>query len=366
MKKNEYITSYGLFSTIVVTVVGINMFSYPRLITEAVGTDGWIETIIFALINMLFLKVIWEIIKLNNFNEFTTIVKKNLGGFIGSLVLIIFAVLEIIYISLNIRAFSEVLRIYLLENTPTEFIIITTILCGTYLIRAGRVNIVRFNEISFGVMYIPLILILIVLAFLGDYSNILPVMHNKPVSYAKGLVTAMASFLGFEIAFLVVPLLKNKERAHKIMKRSNMFIALFYVILTVIAVAVFTKDLTGKLLWPTITLMKSVNIKGAFVERWEGLVMVLWILFFFTTFCNGYYFAGNILKETFRIDDVRISSLIIVPFFYLIAMIPGSIVELEKVTNLVIPCIFLVNIIIIPLLLYVISRYKYKTKKGEV
>jgi hypothetical protein len=46
MNDKEFVTPYGLFASIIVTVIGVGVFSLPREVTTNVGTDGWIVTLI--------------------------------------------------------------------------------------------------------------------------------------------------------------------------------------------------------------------------------------------------------------------------------------------------------------------------------
>lgn len=363
MKNKDFVTSYGLFSTIVVTVVGIGIFSYPREVSSIVGTDAWIQTIIFGCISLLVLKIIWKVEEINNFTEFTVLVKNNFGKFVGKLILIIFSALQVIAIALSMRIFVEVIKMYLLEKTPTEFILITTIFCGTYLIRGGARSLINFNEISLGVMFIPLFIVLALLIGVGDYTNILPVLHNDPINYLKAFKYIAFSFGGMEITFFIIPLIKEKSKAKKILTRSIIFITFIYTLITIMVIAVFTKNQTSELMWPTITMIKSIDIPGTFIERWEGIVMALWILFYFTTFINSYYFSCHVLKEIFHLGHAKVSTVIIVPFLYFIAMYPKNISELFYLGDRVIPFIFIFNLVFLPIFLVVTGSFRTKNKK---
>jgi spore germination protein len=358
MKNKEFITSYGLFCTIIVTIVGIGIFSYPRELANTIGSDAWLESFLAGVISFLILRLIWKVEKVNNFVEFTPLVKKNFGSILGSIILVVVAITQLISISIGMRTFVEVIKMYLLEKTPTEFIILITILCGTYLIRGEIKSIVKFNEVALWAMFIPLVIVLSFLLTRGDYTNILPILHNPPQEYLKALRFTVFSFGGMEIAFLVLPYVSNKNKSYKVMDKAILYITIFYALVTVLVLSIFSKEQTKILLWPTITMIKSLDIPGTFIERWDGIVMALWVLFYFTTFTNLYYFSSHILKEAFSLGDVKISSVIMVPFIYLIAMYPKNIGELFHINSTVIPAVFIFNLIVIPLLLYFIGKIK--------
>ena len=192
-----------------------------------------------------------------------------------------------------------------------------TILVGSYLIRGEIDTLVKFNEISFWIMFIPIILILLCTLNRTDFTNIFPIFNNNPYDYIKAIRTSIFTFGGIQIIYLILPFIKNKKEISKTAFKSIVFVTLFYVIIVIFTLAVFSKSQTKILLWPTITMIKSISIPGAFIERWEGVVMALWVIFYFTTFVNGYYLSADIVKDMFNLDDIKLSSVLIVPFIYL-------------------------------------------------
>lgn len=366
MNKSDSITSYGLFSTIVVTTIGIGIFSYPRTMAETVGNDGWFVTIIAGLISFAMLNTIWIVVKRNDFNHLSYMVRDRAGRVGGDLIMLALAVYHLIGISLGMRAFAEVVKMYLLEKTPTEFLLLITILTGAYLIRGGLGNLVKFNEVSLMLMFIPMFIILLFLFNITDFTNLLPVFNNNPENYINGLIGSSFSFGGLSIALMMTPFLRDRREGHKIMRRSITFITLFYVIVVVLTIAVFSKYAAKDLLWPTITMIKSINLQGAFLERWEGVVMALWVIYYFTTFINGFYFTAYITKEVFILGDLKISSLVIIPFIYIIAMYPDNISEVFSISDRLMPTLTLITFIVIPILLLMISKGSRHRARGGI
>jgi len=129
--------------------------------------------------------------------------------------------------------------------------------------------------------------------------------------------------------------------------------------------AIFNVKQTSKLIWPTITMFKSIDIPGSFVERWDGVVMSIFIIFFFTTLTNIYYFSADIVKHVFKLEDVKLSSLIIIPFIYIIALYPSNIGEVYFYSNKIILYLSIINLVIIPLLLLFITIIKKRSEKYE-
>lgn len=360
MEDREFVNKYGLFTSIIVTVVGVRLFSYPRELAKGVGSDAWFVALLTGIICYVMLYLIYKVVQINNFNNFTIILEDNLGKLLGKLIGLVFAFYNIFSIAIGMRIFVEVLKMYLLAKTPTEFILIVMILTGTFLVRGKLKTLVRFNEISFWIIFVPVIIIILFTLNKVDFTNNLPMFHNPPMNYISTLWNTYYSFAGFQIAYLILPFVKDKKDINKTLVKSMIFITLIFMITVIFCIAVFTKEQTKLLLWPTITMIASINIPGSFVERWEGIVMAVWVISYFTTFTNVYYLSADIVKNVFKLDDVKISSLIIMPFIYVIALYSENLGELYDMASYVIPLYAAFCLCILQIILLVASKINRK------
>lgn len=366
MQHENFIKEFGLFSTIIATIVGVGIFSYPRQLASKVDTDGWIVAIIGGIIIYFIFYICYKSIKANEYNKFNIILEQNFGKILGSILALIFVVYSIFSISLGMRIFVEVIKMYLLEKTPTEFLIIITIFAGIYLVRNELGTLIKFNEVCFWVMFIPVILVLLCALNRTDFTNILPVFNSSVYSHLDALKSSIYSFAGIEIIYLIGPFVKNKSNITKTVLKSIVFITLFYVIIVIFSLAIFSKEQTEILLWPTITMINSINIQGAFIERWEGAIMAIWIIFYFTTFSNVYYLSSDIMKDIFKLDDIKLSSAIIAPVIYIMSLYPQNIAEVYNVGDRFIPILFLYSSVILPIIILLAGKFKKGFHSGKV
>lgn len=344
---------YTLFTTIVVSIVGVSVFSYPAQMAGIVGTDAWIIAIITGLIIFGIISLIYKVEKINDFKPFYRILELNFGKIFGITFSIIFVIYNIFFIALGIRLFSEMIKMYLLQKTPMEFILITMILTSVYLIRGELSSLLKFNNTVFWLMFIPLFFILLLTINNTDFTNIFPILQEKPVKYMQATFLSIFSFGGFQIIYLLFPLIKDKKHIKKTMLMSVGSVSIFYAIICILCLAAFSKYQTAKLLWPAITLIQSIDIPGIFAERWEGIVMTFLVMFYFTTFSNIFFLCSNTIKEAFRLGDNKISSLLILPFIYIIAMYPSNISELYFLSSNIIPMLFIFSIVVLPVMLMI-------------
>lgn len=349
------ITSFGLFASIITATIGIGTFSYSGELATTVGTDGWIVVIAGGILSCLLAILLIALLKKNNWNDYTDILIGNFGKILGSLLSLSFVAYLIFSMSIGLRTFIEVMKMYLLEKTPTEFLMVVTILTGVYIIRGGFDSIVRFNEVAFWLMFAPVFVILMLLLSNVDFTNIFPIMSEQPLNYIRSMSVNIYIFKGFEIILLILPFMKDRTSAKKVTILSIIFITVFYALIFIFTLGVFTKHLDSNLLWPAITMIKSINIPGTFIESWDGVVMTLWILFYFTTFINSLYFSSHIVKKVFSLVDIKQSNMLVVPFIYLSALYPENLLELNSIRIGTYQFVTIFMIVFIPLIAIIFS-----------
>lgn len=366
MDNKNGISSYDLFASIVVTVVGTSIFSSPSELTNIIGTDAWIAILLSYVILCLILYLLYKSIEVNRYDRLIDIMHNNFGTYIGNSLAILFVVGETLFISYQMRVFSEVTKMYLLKKTPTEFILILMIFIGSFLVRGELESIVKFNEIVFWIMFVP-ILLAIAFALNGvDFSNILPIATHEPMEYLKATKIGFFSFLGFGgIMYMLLPYLKNKKKSFKITFKSLSFIVVFYLIIIISSICIFTEKYTSQLIWPSISMISTVDIPGSFIEKWEGVAMIFWFLFYFTTYVNIYYFSAEIIRDVFKLGDVKISLMLLIPFIYIIALYPENITELYDIQSGIMPYIDTGIVVLLPIILLIIAFFKVRRIEDE-
>lgn len=363
MKTKGFITPFQLFASVVVTVIGVGIFSYPSTVTGLTLHDGWITTIISGIIVTLLILAMWKVVQLNSYRTFYDILTENLGGIFGWISALIFVVSNIVTMSVGIRIFSEVLKMYLLEKTSTELILLLMIISSIFLLRGTLKDLVRFNELSFYIMFIAIFIVLFIGLFKADFESVLPLFQGNFSQYGKAIISSTYSFAGFNIVFMILPFLKKKEGVKAILIKSIAFITFFYVFVTLLCIALLGLMGTSKLNWPTITMIKAIDIPGTFIERWEGVVMTLWVFFSYTTFVNGYYMGAEVLKDMLSLKSIKLSIMLLAPVFYFCALYPDNISEIYKLADNFDKYLVVFVLVVLTLLLLLISLFKKRRNR---
>ncbi|WP_205410110.1 GerAB/ArcD/ProY family transporter [Clostridium sp. BL8] len=274
--------------------------------------------------------MMYYLMKANNYEDIVVILGNIYGVALGRIISILYAIMMILALGISLRVFSEVITMFLLVNTPTEVILITMIFLGIFLSRGGLVNVVNFNELAFWMIFIPAILAFLLTLPTADFTNLLPVFSTVPVNYFKGSFELLFLLNGFSMAFILIPYVKKKERIGKILRRSSIFIGAFYGVTFILVAATLSVAQTRDTIFPTITMIQSITSRAGFLERWDSLIMAIWVIFYFTAFANTYYFSSYIAKHVFNLKDIKIASVIFLPVVYIAALFPESVVDVRN------------------------------------
>lgn len=363
MEKKGFIEEFALFVSLSVSMIGVGVFYAPSIVAKYVGPGGWISALITGIEIFLILFCIYEVVKLNKFKDITYILTGIYGKFLGKLVSLIYSLLILIVLAVSLRTFSEVITMYLLRNTPTEVIIITFVFIGMYLSRGGLANVVHFNEIVFWVMFVPIAIMLLLTLPAADFSNLLPIGGYPVKDYFMSSFEILFLFNGFSMAFILIPYVRDRKSIKSVIFKSSIFVTAFYVIILILVSATLSSVQTADSIFPTITMLQSISSGNGILEKWDSLIMALWVIFYFTSYANIYYFASIILKDVFSLEDVRTSSMIYVPIVYVVAMLPENIIDVRNLRFNYLRTGFIDIILIIIGLTLVISILKKKRSR---
>lgn len=353
----EQITNSQAAVILVNYILAAGILTLPRTSVEKVKTpDVWITVILGGIIAMI---VGLIIVKLNQrfpgktFYQYNQdIVGKWMGGFFSLLVIGYFFTIS----AYEVRTMAEVTGLFLLEGTPTWAIILPFMWIGLYLIIGGINTLARLFEIIFPITIVIFLLVAFLSLGIFEIDNLRPVLGLGIGPILKGIKTTALAFLGSEIMLLLVAFMKQPDKAVKVVLIGVFIPLLFYVITVVMVIGALSIDGVVMSTWPTLELMRSFEIPGLIFERFESLLLVIWIMQIFTTFTITYYAAALGMAQLFK---KKIHPFIygLIPIIYVIAMVPKNINDLFKFGD-IIGHVALLLFAVLPVILLLISKLR--------
>lgn len=338
-------------------MLGVSILTLPRTSVEAAQTpDVWISLILSGLITVV---VGILIVKLSQRFPGQTYYQYNrllVGKWIGLVLSFFTALYFIIMASFQVRAVLDVTRLFLLEGTPNWAITFAFMWVGVYLMLGGINPVARLFEVIFPITTVILILI----AFMGlsvfEPDNMRPVLGHGLMPVLRGLKTTILAYTSVEIMLVVPAFMKHPEKAVKAVLIGVLIPSFFYVVTCVIVIGTLSVDGVITRTWPTISLFRSFEFRGIFFERFETLLLVIWLMQIFATFTLSYYLGALGIAQSWKVNR-RTVIFVLLTVIYMISFAPADTNELFKLGEML-GLSSLVLFILVPAVLYVLPGRK--------
>ena len=360
MKRETKISNIQIKALIVSSIIGVGVLSLPNQLANAMDKDGWIAILLTALLIFPIVLVMIQIFEDNPNKDIFQIGNETFGKPLFTLCLVIYLAYYIAISAYIARTLGELIKAFLLFQTPIRLISFIFILTVAYAAISEIDVIARLAYILYP-LTIGFAIILILVALPGsDFTNILPMFQSDLRQLPNGIRNTIFSYAGFDILLFALPYAENKSRK-RLVKASIysigivtvIYIALFMLTLTQLSVAQIKADP-----YPLLLITKLVDLPGYFLQNLDGVIMTIWIMVIFSTMLPMYYSSGKILSKIFNTKSHSIFILILLPIIFLVAFIPDTIVELDIIMPLIINILGTLVLAIIPLALFLVGRIK--------
>lgn len=363
---NDKISNFQFGCLLFLTVVGVGIISLPSALVKETANDAWIVCILSGFINIIFIYFMANVVKKYGDMGFVGTLKYLFGDIIGSILIIPCILFFLLIAAYELRLFAEVTKLYLLNRTPTEYIIIPMLLLGAYLARSGIEQIARFYEVTIyliGILYILCI-------FLGlphsNFSNLRPYFSTPVSSYIKGISSSIFTYVGYEILLIISPSIRKKEKIFKTASITLLIITALYTIFVILCIVRLGVEDTKFQLYPVISVIKATDVPGAFIERVIGLIMISWILAAYTTVVSYIYFYSVTLSDVLKQRKKNHAISLVVPVLYIISLQGQSVLDVFKIIEKISLYLGTYTLMILPFLMYIMSIIKKDKRKCKV
>lgn len=329
------ISHIQLRGLIVSITVGVGIFSMQKALADSMGTDGWIALIIGGILSFLLFIIYYNIFRLYPDKDFFEIGRLTVGSIIFKIFMVFFILYYLVLLGLVSRTLAELIKIYLLQTTPLEVILISFIVVSTYLSSYEIDKIARASYFVYPIIIAFTVVVMITAIPGSDPTNVLPVFTTDFQGLYQGVGHSIFSFLGVEIVLLAMPFVEEKDKVLKTGIYAISTVTIIYLIMFFMVVSNFSINQITSQNFPVLNLIRQLNSPGLFLENLDGLVMALWVIVIFVTMVPAYFAVGKFSSRLFGTKSHKYFILGAVPIIYYIAMMPENFIQLSGfLTNL--------------------------------
>jgi spore germination protein len=358
IRNNDIISPYQMAMIIIMSVISVGVFSIAGNAAEAAGSDGWLMVAIAGFINIIALMII---LRLNSKFPGKTFVEYSqtiIGVIPGKVLTGIFAIYLLLVIAYVTRAFTEVVKMFLLFRTPTEVIMLSLILVCTYIVRGGAECIGRINELIFPIIFIPFFIVLMFGFPVMDFSNLLPAFQTTPDKMMTAVPAMIFSYGGLELALFYIGFMKEPRKAYKPAIFALLFITFFMTLITAFCIAAFGPETAKQFLWPLVSYIRAIHLPGLFIEQLDGVILTLWVLTVFTTIVSAYFVVGYSISKIAGTKEQKQYILPLSIVIYYLALQPDSLATLYTWGSRIFPYAITAFQYVVPIMLLLVARLR--------
>lgn len=364
MNGKPQISNAQVKGLIVSTIVGLGILSLPSELSETMGQDAWMVIILAGILKMFMVFIIFKIFDLYEGMEFFQIGEKTLGTILFGISQLIMLAYFIFTSSIISRVLGEVIRGFLLPTTPMELIIFAFILVTAYIARCDIEAIARMGYFTYLLIIIFSLFVVLISIPNAKFTNLLPLFQSDIKQLPKAFKSAYFSFSGLEVLLFIIPYVEEKNKIVKSGLIALIIIIIIYSSITIMALSQFGLEQLKKQNWPTISLLKVVDLPGLFLENLDGIVVASWIFFAFSSLAVSMHMSSKILENLFKAKHHKLFVLPLLPVILFISMTPTNPVEINKSFGKIFHYLSFVAIFIVPVLILIMGFIR-KRKGGN-
>ncbi|MEK4205352.1 spore gernimation protein [Paenibacillus odorifer] len=305
--------------------IAAGIITLPRTIVEASETpDVWISVFLGGVITFLTGLII---VKLSQrfpgqtiFQFSGKIIGKPLGAILSILVVFYFLCIA----SFEVRSVQEVTSFFLLEGTPPWAIVAIFIWIAFYLCRGGLNAITSMCRLIVPITWTVFVGVCLLSIEVFDIDNLRPFLGDGLGPVWKGIRPTILTFTAGEAMLFVVAFMDKPQKAVKVIIAGTCISTFFYLLAVVMTIGAFSIDGVVTRTWPFLDLVRSFEVNYLIFERFESLLLVIWIMQIFCTFCITIYAAALGVSQIFH---KRFNSclLAILPVAYVVSRMPPNV-----------------------------------------
>ncbi len=299
------------------TMLGGQFVGLPAQVVPQAEQLAWVSVILGG---GLFFGAAWIMLKLAALypnSDLTEYLPRLLGKWLGVGVIGVLVLLILVVTWVNQSQFSRVLVFFMFDRTPTDVIIMSMLAVIVYCALQDLGTIVRVAQFTFfvSIAMIGTIWSAGIFNFLPE--NLLPFWTDKPVGILQAAITTWGTYGGYEIILVLYPLISQKR--HNLVKVTGIgfiSIMLICVSIVVMTVGVLSAEAVKNESYPTLVVVRSVELPGTFIERLENYFLIAWIPLIFNSQSLFIYMLARIMSQLWGFADHRPWVLALLPVIY--------------------------------------------------
>lgn len=279
---NNRISTRQVFRLFVFDFIGMSTLVLPAKLAGTSGCAGVFAIVAGGLFASLYLWYLaWIMNRMDS--DLIAYVRQSLPRWGVLVMLCFFAAYCILEASYGAYIFADVMKKGLVGGESYTLLLLLILAVAAYAIQSGIESRARVYESLFWVLFVPLFLLLWIAA--SDVNTIyLHSFFTTPVSEVAGEGLLVFEYLMPMFLVLFFPAYVRKDAQKKMVAavyRALWVAVIVFALFDLILLGSFGERAMAKMLYPALTLMSNIHLRGSFLKRLDAFLLAIW---FFTLF----------------------------------------------------------------------------------
>lgn len=332
-KRKYELSSIDMATILMVSLLGVRVLTLPRDLSDHTELGAWVSVIIGGVIVLILSLMIYRLGIKHPGENGSEIVMKLFGKYLGPVGILAISIYTLGSLGLGGRLFLDSIRIYLLPNTPSIVVAIIMIAASFYTFNLGLRAITSLINILLPQILLFIVFLLTLPLTRVNMENFINPFGLGITPIFKGSFEVLDALYGFVILTYLMPHFKEPKSAKKWIVLGVGMPTLIYFGIVILCILVFSDAEMGRMLYPTVTLVKSIQIQGELFERAESLLISLWVIIIYFTMVLSFYMNYQNIKALIKMKKGTLKDKIArygqASIVLGVAMLPENVVQQE-------------------------------------
>ncbi|WZL74212.1 GerAB/ArcD/ProY family transporter [Clostridiaceae bacterium 35-E11] len=252
------LSSIDMTTFLIISLLGVRLLTLPRDLAGHTKLGAWVSVLIgTATIFILSFMMYWLGIKHPEKNG-SEIVLSLYGKFLGPLGILLISINTLGAAGLGMRLFEDTIKMYLLPQTPSMVIAMVMLGVAFYTFNLGLKVITSLINILIPPVLLSIIFIMLLPLSRVDAENFMNPFGLGILPVFEGSLEVLDALYGFTLITYLMPYFKERESVKRWVTVGISIPSIIYFNVVLLCILVFGDAEMGRMLYPTVTLAKSI------------------------------------------------------------------------------------------------------------
>ncbi|MFJ5762151.1 GerAB/ArcD/ProY family transporter [Neobacillus sp. NPDC093182] len=324
MQMKEKLSPFQASILIYLIQSGVTLFSLPRLVAEAFGTNGWIGLIIISIIVNINLVLIWLVFKISKGKSMFEIISIFPKWITLPFCLFIAVVWMLLGIMVMVK-FTMIIKVLFYQNVSLIYLLSMFYILTYVLLKKDLYQIAKSTVVIF---YFTVWTIFLLAFHLPEFSfiRLTPFIFEGETDMLKGGMSIFTALLGYELSILFIHMIERKQL--KSLIAGNSITAVIYFGVTFVSFGFFSFEQLLREIYPVVTLLGYISFPV--LERVENFTFSVFGLKVLMTTVMYLWGSKELVQYQFKRIKSNFLLIGILTISFFVSFIPKVIKEVEQ------------------------------------